>query len=155
MVHVTRVLRDYDEAGTVSSLLSVWADVDDHVLLTKGSELGVVWRLQGVDFEGCDHATRTEVVRRFARALRQFTEQHRFHLYLQKRRADAFTAAPCTNPRAADAIARYTHHLNARRDGFYELDLYMVLLVDAGLAPRASVRVGEMLRGVWDSLRGR
>ena len=46
-----RILRDYQEAGSLNSLLALWGFVDDHTFLTKAGHVGVVYRLAGVDYE--------------------------------------------------------------------------------------------------------
>jgi type IV secretory pathway VirB4 component len=65
MVSLRRIVRDYRHAGSVNSLLSVWGFVDEHTFLTKAGHVGVVYRLQGVDFECLEAANRRDVVHRF------------------------------------------------------------------------------------------
>ena len=69
------IRRDYDEAGSVNALLALWAFVDDGTFVTKAGDVGVVYRLQGQDYEGLDHAQRRQVVHRFEAALRLLGER--------------------------------------------------------------------------------
>ena len=71
------IRRDYDEAGSVNALLALWAFVDDGTFVTKAGDVGVVYRLQGQDYEGLDHAQRRHVVHRFEAALRLLGERTR------------------------------------------------------------------------------
>ena len=45
MLKVSRILRDYREAGSVNSLLALCGFVDDTMFLTKAGHVGVVYRV--------------------------------------------------------------------------------------------------------------
>ena len=68
MVRLDRILRDYQDAGSVNSLLALWGFVDDTTFLTKAGHVGVVYRVRGVDYEGLTHAQRRALVHRFEAA---------------------------------------------------------------------------------------
>src|SRR6266545_2467440 len=88
MLSVKRILRDYEQAGSVNSLLAIWGFVDEHTFLTKAGHIGIVYRLAGVDYECLDQAQRRDVVHRFEAALRLLDESCRVYQYLCKRRID-------------------------------------------------------------------
>ena len=77
MVKITRILKDYREAGSVNSLVSLWGFVDDVTFLTKAGGLGLVYRVRGVDYECLDHPERAAIAHRFEQALRQLDETFR------------------------------------------------------------------------------
>src|SRR5688572_30284134 len=104
MVSLRRLLRDYAEAGSVNGLLALWGFVDEHVFLTKAGDIGVVYQIRGVDYEGCDHPQRRAIVHRLEAALRLLDERYRVYQYLLKRRIEPFVAGPCPDPIAAEAI---------------------------------------------------
>jgi hypothetical protein len=70
VLRLSRIIRDYDEAGSVNSLLTPWGFVDDETFITKAGHVGMVFRLTGVDYECLDVNTRRDVVHRFEAALR-------------------------------------------------------------------------------------
>ena len=43
-MRLARILRDYDDAGGLNELISLWGFVDDHVFLTKAGHVGLVVR---------------------------------------------------------------------------------------------------------------
>ena len=47
MVSIRRILRDYQDAGSVNSLIALWGFVDDHTFLTKAGHVGLVYRVAG------------------------------------------------------------------------------------------------------------
>lgn len=51
MLRIRRILRDYENAGSLNSLIALWGFVDECTFLTKAGHVGVVYRLAGVDFE--------------------------------------------------------------------------------------------------------
>ena len=138
MLRIRRILRDYEDAGSLNSLIALWGFVDDHTFLTKAGHLGVVYRLAGVDFECLDHAQRRDVVHRYEAALRCLDESCRVYQYLSKRRMPPIAPAPCRQPSVHEAVHRRAAYLNGRRDDLFELELHLVLVYE-GLRPRRSV----------------
>ena len=81
MLTIRRILRDYENAGSLNSLIALWGFVDDSTFLTKAGHVGVVYRLAGVDFECLDQAQRRDVVHRYEAALRGLDESCRVYQY--------------------------------------------------------------------------
>ena len=77
MVKLARILRDYREAGSLNTLVALWGFVDDAMFMTKAGALGLVYRLEGVDYECLDHSERHAIAQRFELALRQLDETFR------------------------------------------------------------------------------
>jgi type IV secretion system protein VirB4 len=144
MLRIRRILRDYQEAGSVNSLLALWGFVDEHTFLTKAGHVGVVYRLAGVDYECLTHAQRRDVVHQFEAALRLLDESCRVYQYLCKRRIEPVAVPSCRQPIVAQAIERRAQYLNGRRDELFDLDLYVVLVYE-GLQVRT--RTSTQLRG--------
>ena len=47
MIPVSRIVKDYREAGAMNTLIGLYGFVDEHCFLTKGGDLGVVLRVEG------------------------------------------------------------------------------------------------------------
>jgi hypothetical protein len=56
VLSVKRILRDYEDAGSVNSLISLWGFVDDVGVPDEGGHVGIAYRLRGIDYEGLTHA---------------------------------------------------------------------------------------------------
>ncbi|MEP0848130.1 MAG: hypothetical protein HRF50_15070, partial [Phycisphaerae bacterium] len=153
MVRVSRILRDYREAGAVNELLALWGFVDDGVFLTKAGHVGVAFRLRGVDTDGLTHAQRRALCRRMEAAFRLLDERCRVYQYLIKRTVEPFAIPPCMQPIAREALARRTMYLNGRRESLYRLALFLVLVYEPPLRRRTSTTLRETGRRPMEALR--
>ena len=106
MVRIGRILRDYQDAGSVNGLLALWGFVDETTFLTKAGHVGVVYRIRGVDYEGLSHPQRQALAHRFEAGLRLLDEHCRVYQYLLKRIVAPFTSGKCLQPIANEAIQR-------------------------------------------------
>jgi type IV secretion system protein TrbE len=153
VVTIGRILRDYRETGSLNGLLALWGFVDDATFLTKAGHVGLVYRLQGVDYEGLSHAQRRALVHRLEGALRLLDEHCRVYQYLIKRTIAPVLAAPCSQPVARDAIQRRAAYLNDRRHALYTCALYLVLLYEAPAVIRTSAPLRHVTRAPREALR--
>jgi len=154
MVSVPRILRDYQDAGSVNSLLAVWGFVDDHAFLTKAGHVGLVYRLGGSDYECLEQIQRRDIVHRFEAALRLLDDSCRVYQYLCKRRIGPVVAAPCRQRLVHEAIQRRAEYLNTRRVELYEIDLYLVLVYEGlGRHHPTSTQLRGLLREPRRALR--
>src|SRR5262249_15846869 len=144
MVRVSRILRDYREAGSVNALLALWGFVDDHTFLTKAGALGVAFQLRGADYECLDHPQRRLVAHRFERSLRQLDESFRTYECLIKRPTAAIAAVRHWQPIVDQALASRAAHFGGKADGLFEFELYLVLLSE-GLTRQPNL-MGRILR---------
>ena len=103
MLSVRRIIRDYQQAGSVNSLISVWGFVDEETFITKAGHLGIVYRIAGADYECLDQSQRRDIVHRFQAALRLVDDSCRVYQYLCKRRIDPIATAQCGRPVVDDA----------------------------------------------------
>ena len=92
MVRMSRILRDYSDAGGLNTLLAPWGFVEEGALLTKAGHLVQSYAVRGIDVDPLTHPERHAHARRMEAALRALDEQCRVYQYLVKRTADAFVA---------------------------------------------------------------
>jgi type IV secretion system protein TrbE len=153
MVRLSRILRDYNDAGGVNTLLSLWGFVDGGTFLTKAGHVGMVYSLRGVDVDGLTHAQRRALTHRMEAALRQVDERTRVYQYLIKRTVAPFVAPVCAEPVAQEALTRRTAYLNGRRHELYELALYVVLLHEPTFNGGTSTRLERFWREPREAFR--
>lgn len=154
MLRLSRILRDYQDAGGVNNLLGLWGFVDDTTFLTKAGHVGQVFRIHGIDADGLMHAQRAVIVHRMEAALRLLDEHCRVYQYMIKRTIDPLVSDPCRQPIAHEAIQRRTAYLNARRDSLYSFELYLALVYEAPTTARTSTRLRQVLRSPRAAVAG-
>jgi type IV secretion system protein TrbE len=148
VLRLARILRDYEDAGSLNELISLWGFVDDHVFLTKAGHVGLVYAVRGVDYEGLTHQQRHSLVHQVEAGLRMLDERCRIYQYVLKRAMDPIEPAACHVPVANEAIQRRAAYLNARRHQLSAIRLYLVILYEA---PHVARRATMLRR--WQSPR--
>jgi len=154
MVRVSRILRDYTDAGSVNALVALWGFVDDSTFLTKAGHVGLVYRLRGANYEGMSHAERRDLVHQVEAALRLLDERCRLYQYVVKSTVARFDAAPCPQPIPNEAIRCRAAFLNERREDLYDLALYWVLMYETSLVSRGSTHLRQFWSAPGDAIRG-
>lgn len=159
MIRVGEVAKEYVEAGAMSSLIGLLGFVDEHTFLTKSGDLGVVFRVPGVDAECLDHAERDHVARRFEGAVRMVDERFRLYQYVLKRDQASIPHRHYDNPVVEKAISNRISFLNAKSEDLYTLDIFFVLMYEGwqsaarsqgklrALVTRPQSAIPEMLSG--------
>src|SRR5579864_3033503 len=106
MIRIGHVAREYLDTGAMSSLIGLFGFVDENTFLTKSGDLGVVFRVPGVDTECLDHAERDHAARRFEGAVRALDERFRVYQYLLKRDHPDIPHQHYENPVVEQAISK-------------------------------------------------
>jgi type IV secretion system protein VirB4 len=154
VVRVSRILRDYSDAGGVNTLLAPWGFVDDGAFLTKAGHVGLAYQLRGMDVDGLTHSQRHTVAHRMEAALRVLDERCRLYQYLIKRTTDPFITPRCPEAIAQEAAIRRAAFLNGRRSDLCRLELFQVLLYEPPARARARTSLSRLWREPAQALRG-
>jgi type IV secretion system protein VirB4 len=128
MVRLTRILKDYRDADTLSGLIAVWGFVRDAVFLTKAGAVGVVYRLSPPDSECIDDGARAVTATRVAQVLKQLSDRIHLYIYLLKRPVSPERPVPHLNPVVNAALAERAAFIDSAAGRFYASDHYMVVL---------------------------
>jgi type IV secretion system protein VirB4 len=130
MVTLRRIFHDYTEAGSLDALIALWGFVDEAAFLTKAGGLGLVFRVEGVDYECLDHPERYAIAHRFEQALRQLDESFRLYQYVIKWPAAPLAVRPHPQPVVREALERRAAYFASKADALFELDVYFVVLYE-------------------------
>jgi type IV secretion/conjugal transfer VirB4 family ATPase len=139
MIRLSRIVRDYQDAGALNALVNVQAAVDEHTFATKSGHVLTVLRASGVDFECLDPSQLDQIARRFESSLRIFDEHFRVYQYLLKRDHAIIPARDYANPILQEAITSRIADLKARSAALYTLDIYWVIVYE-GWRPARGLR---------------
>src|SRR6185437_1306852 len=117
-----RFTRAFREAGALNSLFAPTRFLDEHEFLTKSGSLGVVFELQGIDYECLSDDVVETYTHRLGAAWRALDEDFRIYQYVVKQED-----APLES-----SDTRRVEFLKSR--GIYSIRLFMVLLYEHGSA---------------------
>ena len=84
MFRLSEIVKDWKESGALQAHINLYGFWDEETFLTKSGDLGMVLRVQGIDYESLDHASRDHAVKRLEAALRTFDPRVRVYQVLFK-----------------------------------------------------------------------
>ena len=84
MLNIARVLKPWKEAASLNAQINLYGFWDATTFLTKSGDLGVVLRVDGVDYESLDSAEQEYAVKRLEAALKAFGPGFHVYQYLFK-----------------------------------------------------------------------
>lgn len=152
-MRLARILRDYDDAGSLNGLLAVWGFVDDYTFITKAGHVGCALTVSGVDAEGLTHSERASLTHRVEAALRLLDEQFILYQYVIKRVIAPLETPSCRRPVGQVALQHRTDYLNARRQDLYRADHFLVLLHEGDAQGDTSTRLRNLCASPREALR--
>jgi type IV secretion system protein VirB4 len=137
MLNLKRVLKNYEEAGSLNAMVNLFGFIGPQVFLTKSGDAGIVLELQGVDYECLDTPTLDALTKRLESALRLFDENYRVYQLLFKRNRQAIPHSLCGKPVVDAAIRQRISYFAEKSDNLFSLSIFYVVLCPA-LAARRS-----------------
>src|SRR5439155_13132475 len=122
------IFKNYDETGSFNEQVNLYGFIDEHVLLTKTGDLGVILEVRGVDYECLDGASIDGLTKRLESALRLFDENYRVYQYLFKCNNETIPYKLYANPIVNTAIKNRIAYLGSKADKLFSLSVYYVVL---------------------------
>ena len=115
MLNLKRVFKNYEETGSLNTMINLFGFIGPKVFLTKSGDAGIVLELGGVDYEYRDAPEIDALTKRLESALRLFDEKYRVYQFLFKfashlleRGADIMTVKELLGHSTVTVTMRYT-----------------------------------------------
>jgi type IV secretory pathway VirB4 component len=132
VTNLRKAFQSYRSSGAFNELLAPMAFVADPVFLTKTGDLGMVLRLQGIDYECLTQELLEEQAKRFEAAMRSFDDQFRVYQYVLKRDGVKIPhKADYGNSLVNEAVSNRVRYLESKAEPLFELDLFLVVLLES------------------------
>src|SRR5262245_29464973 len=131
VLNLKRILKSYEEAGSLNAMVNLFGFVGPHVFLTKSGEVGVILEMAGVDYECLETAAVDGLTKRLESALRLFDENYRVYQLLFKRNGQAIPHSFCGNPVVDAAIRDRVAYFSEKAENLFSLSIYFVVLCPA------------------------
>ena len=138
MLNLKRILKNYQEMGSLNAMINLFGFVGPHVFLTKSGEVGVVLEMEGVDYECLEVSAVDVLTKRLESALRLFDENYRVYQFLFKRNRQTIPHSFCGKPIVDAAIRDRVAYFEEKSASLFSLSIYVVVLCPA-LAARRSL----------------
>ena len=130
MLRLSRIFKNYAEAGSLNAQVNLYGFVDENVFLTKTGDLGVILEVRGVDYECLDAQTVDGLTKRLESAFRLFDENYRVYQYLFKRNNETIPYKLYGKPIVDAAIQSRIAYLASKSDALFSLSIYYVILFE-------------------------
>ena len=130
MFRLDGITKVYREAAALCSQVNLFGFVDDEILLTKSGDVGIVFSIEGVDYECLDTNTIDNLTRRLTAAFRIFDEKCRVYQYLFKRNRESIPFKTYPNPIVNAAIQNRIEYLKTKADSLYSFQICYVVLYE-------------------------
>jgi type IV secretion/conjugal transfer VirB4 family ATPase len=150
---LSRVLKDYQDAGAFNALVSVHSAIDDHTFLSKGGDLLALLAVRGVDYECLDPVQLDQIARRFESAARIFDENFRLYQYLVKHNSPAIPHSLSENPIVRKAVQNRIAFLQEKAANLYSVEIYFAVAYEGFTQARVRSGFSELIAGPLATLR--
>src|SRR5260370_36271100 len=139
MLRLCKIVKSSKERVALSANGSVCGLLGDHAFLAKGGDVGVVLRVEGVDYECLDHKQTDSLTKRLESALRLLGPQYRVYQILFKSSGETIPHGQYDNPVVRQAVDDRTAYFERKAGELYSLQIYYVILYE-GMAHHRSSR---------------
>ncbi len=128
MLNIKTLFRNYKETGTLAEHCSVFGFLDDSCFITKTGAVGVVLRLQGIDYECLPHRDIDLNTKRLEAAFKLFGPDFRIYQYLFKTHFHPPAPREYQSPIVNRAEQERYRYLLDKSQEMFSLEIYYVLL---------------------------
>ena len=136
MLRLSRIFKNYREAGSLNDQINLFGFINEHTFLTKSGDLGVILEVRGVDYECLDGTTVDSLTKRLESGLRLFDENYRVYQYLFKRSNPGIPYRLYGNTVVDAAILNRIRYLAGKSDKLFSVSLYYVVLYEGSRLTR-------------------
>lgn len=134
MLNVRKLIKNYKETGTLAEQCSVFGFIDDSCFITKTGAIGLVLRLQGIDYECLPQRDIDINTKRLEAAFKLFGPDYRVYQYLFKKHFEPEPPPQYPNPIVHAAEQERYQYLLANAQAMFSIEIFYVLLYQAPTA---------------------
>jgi len=138
MLNLKRILKNYEEVGSLNAMINLFGFIGSHTFLTKSGDVGAVVEMGGVDYECLEASAVDTLTKRLESALRLFDENYRVYQFLFKRNRQTIPHSFCGKLVVDAAIRDPVAYFEEKAESLFSLSIYFVILCPS-LAARRSL----------------
>ena len=141
MLNLSRVLKPWKEAASLNAQINLYGFWDSTTFLTKSGDLGVVLRVDGVDYESLDRGEQEYAVKRLEAALKAFGPGFHVYQYLFKRNRPEIPFAAYEDGVVATAVEQRRHFFEQKLDRLYSIEIFYCIVLE-GFRSKTGIGAG-------------
>lgn len=130
MLRIDKVIKPWIESAALNDHINLYGFWNETSFLTKSGDVGVVLRMQGVDYESLDHAEQEYTVKRLEAALKAFGFGFHVYQYLFKSSRPEIPFASYDDPVVEAAVDQRRQFFEARRDQLYQIEIFYAIVLE-------------------------
>ena len=136
MLRIDRLVKPWKEAAALSDHINLFGFWNERTFLTKSGDLGMVLRVQGVDYESLDRDEQEYAVKRLEAALKSFGSGFHIYQYLIKSSRPEIPFAHYDDPVVEAAVEQRRAFFAAKLDSLYQIEIFYVVLLEGSRSKR-------------------
>lgn len=145
MFRIDRVLKPWKEAATLNDHINLYGFWNERTFLTKTGDLGMVLRVEGVDYESLDTGEQEYAVKRLEAALKGFGPGFHIYQYLMKRNRPDIPFEHHNNPVVETTVDQRRELFTLKQDSLYQIEIFYVVLLEGTRSKRGFAAAFAML----------
>ena len=136
MLRIDRLIKPWKEAAALSDHINLFGFWNERTFLTKSGDLGMVLRVQGVDYESLDRDEQEYAVKRLEAALKSFGSGFHIYQYLIKASRPEIPFAHYDDPVVEATVEQRRSFFAAKLDSLYQVEIFYVVLLEGSRSKR-------------------
>lgn len=132
MLRLRDLARNHRAAGALNEHVPVWGWIDQQAFLTKQGHVGIVMRIDGVDYECLSSSEIDSLTQRLEAAFRTLGPEFRVYQYLFRRNHERVDSRDCSDPIVSEALRERREHFERKASKLFSLSIYYVVLYQGG-----------------------
>ena len=136
MFNIARAIKPWRETAELNDHISLYGFWNDQVFVTKAGDVGMVLKIEGVDYESLDQGEQDYAVKRLEAALKAFGPGIRIYQYLFKTNRPEIPFARYDDAVVDTAIDQRRTFFEGKRDELFQVEIFYVVLSEGQRAKR-------------------
>jgi type IV secretion system protein VirB4 len=136
MFNIAKAIKPWRETAELNDHISLYGFWNETVFVTKAGDVGMVLKVEGVDYESLDQGEQEYAVKRLEAAMKAFGTGVRVYQYLFKTNRPEVPFARYDDAVVDAAIDQRRTFFEGKRDELFQVEIFYVVLLEGQRAKR-------------------
>ena len=155
MLRLDRVIKPWADADALCDHINLYGFWNQTAFLTKSGDLGMILKIEGIDYESLDRSAQEYAVKRLEAAFRSFGPSFRVYQYLFKTNRPAIPCASYEDPIVQAAVEARKTLFEQKSERLFQIEIFYCMLIESdrskpGLGAAMARLIQDPIRAVND-----